>query len=213
MRSLRAAIMKAVFLVGLITIQGLDSELASAQSAQHAGKQTDDLRAKVDRLMQQLGNLHLGLGVTGVLQGTVNNEDNNPGEGNTTDATWSLDFEIGAPIGEHGQAFVLTEAGQGAGLTDEPGVGASFFGVNDDAGNSEASLEVTEAWYEHRLWGERAILTAGKVDLTNYFDANDVANDETTQFLSSGLVNSIAVEFPEDNSFGARLTVTPIRWL
>ncbi|MFQ5898883.1 MAG: carbohydrate porin [Candidatus Methylomirabilia bacterium] len=203
----------AVLVMGLMTSHGLDPELVAAQSARQIEEQHDDLRAKVERLIEQLGNLHLGLGFTGVLQGTANNADNNPKEGNSTDATWSVDLEVGAPIGERGEAFLLVEAGQGAGLTDELGVGASFFGVNDDAGDSEARLAVTEAWYEHHLWGERAVLTAGKVDLTNYFDANQVANDETTQFLSSGLVNSIAVEFPGDNSFGARLTLNPIRWL
>jgi hypothetical protein len=48
------------------------------------------------------------------------------------------------------------------------------------------------------------IFTPGKGDLTNYFDTNAVANDETSQFLSSGLVNSVAVTFPEDNGAGGR---------
>src|SRR6185295_981423 len=31
---------------------------------------------------------------------------------------------------------------------------------------------------------------AGRLDLTNYFDHNAAANDETTQFLSDALVNN-----------------------
>lgn len=49
------------------------------------------------------------------------------------------------------------------------------------------------------------MLTAGKVDLSNYFDNNGVANDETAQFLATTLVNSSAIEFP-DNGPGMRLT-------
>jgi carbohydrate-selective porin OprB len=179
----------------------------------HGAAAESDSQAKFDRLMEQLGNLEFGLGATGIVQGTIHNDANNPDDGETQDATWSIDLEIGAPIGEHGQAFMLIEAGQGEGLTNDPGIGDSFFGVNDDAGDSEAKLEVTEVWYEHLLWGERVIFTLGKIDLTNYFDTNAVANDETSQFLSSGLVNSIAITFPEDNSAGARLTATPAPWL
>src|SRR4030095_11514519 len=32
--------------------------------------------------------------------------------------------------------------------------------------------------------------TSGRLDLTNYFDRNAGANDETTQFLSDALVNN-----------------------
>ena len=168
---------------------------------------------KMDRLMQQLGNLEWGVGATGVLQGTMNNDDNNPDDNETQDATWSIDLEIGAPIGARGKAFVLIEAGQGEGLTNNPGVGDSFFGVNDDASDSEAKLEVPEVWCEHTFWAERAVFTVGKIDLSNYFDTNAIANDETTQFLSSGLVNSVAMTFPEDNGAGVRLTAAATPWL
>ncbi|MFQ5829592.1 MAG: carbohydrate porin [Candidatus Methylomirabilia bacterium] len=176
----------AVFVVGLATIQVLDPEFVSAQSGPQTEEQNDELRAKVDRLVEQLGRLHLALGVTGILQGTVNNEDNNPAERNTTDANWSLDLEVGAPIAEQGDAFVLIEAGQGEGVTDEPGVAESFFGVNDDAADSGTRLEVTEAWYEHELWGERAVVTIGKVDLTNYFDASAVETAWSAGIESGG---------------------------
>ena len=33
-------------------------------------------------------------------------------------------------------------------------------------------------------------MTAGRLDLTNYFDANAFANDESTQFISDALVNN-----------------------
>jgi len=36
-------------------------------------------------------------------------------------------------------------------------------------------------------------LTAGKIDLTNYFDINRAANDETSQFLAAAFVNGAAL--------------------
>ena len=160
---------------------------------------------------EQIGNLHIGVGLTGVVQGSNDAEDVS-GEGDDqTDASWSMDLEIEAPIGETGLAFMLIEAGQGEGLTDE--LEGLFHGVNDDAGDSESSLEVTEAWYEHYFCEERVVLTVGKIDLSNYVDGNAVANDETIQFLNTGLVNSLAVEFPEDNGAGVRLGVYPADWI
>jgi hypothetical protein len=51
-------------------------------------------------------------------------------------------------------------------------------------------LNLREAWLRTELFGQRLALTAGRLDLTNYFDHNAVANDETTQFLSDALVNN-----------------------
>lgn len=203
----------AMTLVGLMMGQGISPEPVGAQSATPHEDPFGAPRAAIDRLLEQLWNLTFRLGATGIIQGTVNNGDNNASEGNTADANWSVDLEVGAPIGQSGQAVILIEAAQGDGLTDEVGVGNALFGVNDDAGDSKARLEVMEVWYEHKLWDDHTTFTLGKVDLTNYFDGNAVANDETTQFLATGLVNSIAVEFPDDNGAGARLTVSPTPWL
>lgn len=51
-------------------------------------------------------------------------------------------------------------------------------------------LNLREAWLRTELFGQRLALTAGRLDLTNYFDQNAFANDETTQFLSDALVNN-----------------------
>ena len=56
-----------------------------AQSSSDADRPTT-LRARVDRLAEQLGNLELALGLTGIGQGSMNNDDNNPDKGDTTDA-------------------------------------------------------------------------------------------------------------------------------
>ena len=51
-------------------------------------------------------------------------------------------------------------------------------------------LNLREAWLRTAFFKERLALTAGYLDLTNYFDRNSVANDETTQFISDALVNN-----------------------
>ncbi len=51
-------------------------------------------------------------------------------------------------------------------------------------------LNLREAWLRTEVFSQRLSLIAGRVDLTNYFDRNAVANDETTQFISDALVNN-----------------------
>jgi hypothetical protein len=159
---------------------------------------------------QVLGNLTIGGGITMVGQLTIGNDKNDPPDDDVLDGNISADLEIGAKMGESGEAFLGLEAGNGDGLEgDEID---SYWGVNADATGDASTLDVTEAWYEHMFMDDMVAFTIGKLDLTNYFDGNEVANDETTQFLSGGFVNDATVEFP-DNSAGLRVTVSPVEIL
>ena len=77
---------------------------------------------------------------------------------------------------------------------------------------TQNQLNLREAWLRTELFGQRLALTAGRLDLTNYFDQNAFANDESTQFLSDALVNNqmlglssngtgVATEFDPKNGF------------
>ena len=77
---------------------------------------------------------------------------------------------------------------------------------------AQNQLNLREAWLRTELFGQRLALTAGRLDLTNYFDQNALANDESTQFLSDALVNNqmlglssngtgVATEFDAKNGF------------
>ena len=175
-------------------------------------RELDEMKETLSSLKEALGNIKVSADVTMVAQGSVNNDDNNNkehDEGDTQDAAWSFDLEVESKLSNSTTAYMLIEGGQGYGVDDEI---PTLSGFNDDAPETDsAQAEITEAWVEQEfsLGAAKLTFTIGKVDLTNYFDANEVANDETTQFLSSGFVNNLAVEWPEDNGFGARLTVEP----
>jgi hypothetical protein len=55
---------------------------------------------------------------------------------------------------------------------------------------TQNALNLREVWLRTELFGQRLALTAGRLDLTNYFDANAFSNDESMQFLSDALVNN-----------------------
>ncbi len=61
-------------------------------------------------------------------------------------------------------------------------------------------VNVREAWLRTELLGQKLTVSAGMLDLTNYFDLNTVANDETTQFITDGLVNNLFLGVPSNGA-------------
>ena len=127
----------------------------------------------------------------------------------------SYDLEVGADMESladlrGAEIYMLAEGAWtgGEGL-DARAVG-SLFGINDDMGG-ERTMDVTELWYEQSFLEDTFRFRIGKLDLTagwecrtcpSAFDGSLYANDETSQFLNSALVNNPTVPFP-DNGLGA----------
>jgi carbohydrate-selective porin OprB/outer membrane murein-binding lipoprotein Lpp len=163
----------------------------------------EKINAGLEEIKDALGGIEIGADITMIGQGTFNDDDE-MGYDNGSDASFSFDLEVAKSFSWGGSAAIVLEGGNGEGIDSRIG---SWSGFNDDNDDDETA-HVTEAWYEQSLLNEKLTFTFGKIDLTNYFDASKVANDETTQFLSTGFVNSLAVEFP-DNGPGARVTASP----
>ena len=193
-------------------VQELEERLKAYEEKQ---RQMEEKTKVVESLKEALGNIRISADITMVGQGTVNNDDNNNhehDEGDVQDGAWSFDLEIESRLWKNAKAYMLIEGGQGDGVDDEV---PTISGFNDDApGTDTAHAEITEAWFEQdvNIGPGTLTFTIGKVDLTNYFDTNEVANDETEQFLSSGFVNNLAVEWPDDNGPGVRFTYDFGRW-
>ncbi|MBN2034416.1 MAG: carbohydrate porin [Deltaproteobacteria bacterium] len=149
--------------------------------------------------------IDIAVGATGVLQGSAGAKERLSPEGDVTDGSMSFDLELTLPVAKYGKFYSLFEAGAGDGID---GNLPTLSGFNEDA-DDDQSIRLTDIWYEHTWLSNRLRLRGGKVDLTTDFDASTVANSETDQFLSSGFVNNLAVEFPDDNGLGAMLWVLP----
>jgi carbohydrate-selective porin OprB len=100
--------------------------------------------------------------------------------------------------------FIDFEAIAGPGPDKKLG---SLSRVNADAetlGDQDEKLTVREGWLWLQFINDRLDFFIGKLDLTNYFDRNVFANDETTQFLNAALVNNPMLKQPA-NSAGVTL--------
>ncbi|MDD5005313.1 MAG: carbohydrate porin [Candidatus Omnitrophica bacterium] len=171
-----------------------------------------DLHRQVGMPIGIAEGLEIGAGATMIMQGANNTNNATAGvsknEGRT-DASYSADITIGKEFEDAGgRAFLHLEVGQGSGLEDDLTL---YSNVNRDADNDN-NVRLTELWYEQAFLKDKAAATFGKLDPTAYFDNNEVANDETTQFLGRIFRNSPTIEFP-DNTAGMRFTYLPAEWL
>ena len=165
------------------------------------------MKQELERL-KSIGGLEIGAGITFVGQGTpnANNADATNGEESRFDGSYSIDLEVAKTFANFGMAFIHLEGGQGDTVEGELSV---FSNVNRDAGETNAHVDITEAWYEQYLFGNQLTVTGGKIDATGYMDTNEYANDECTQFLGHIFRNSAVIDWPDDNALGGRIYITP----
>ncbi|MBI3269507.1 MAG: carbohydrate porin [Planctomycetes bacterium] len=147
--------------------------------------------------------LTVATSATGVFQQIVNNTS--PATDNTGHAEGSFDlYFITTPL-PYSVFFIDLEAVGGQGPDREIG---SLANLNSDAGRNVVqdegndSVNVREVWLKSDLFQDRLHLVAGKLDLSNYFDRNKAANDETTQFLTDAFVNNPVLGTPAQNGPG-----------
>ncbi len=126
--------------------------------------------------------------------------------------TGSADYELtldleGLGLWKGGRIYTWAESGWNEAIDDRVG---DLFGVNCDA-IGDRSIWVHELYYEHSFLDGRIRFKAGKIDLTNDIDTNAYANDETSQFLNTALVNTGNIPGPPPG-LAAVLIVKPVDW-
>lgn len=162
------------------------------------------VNALLEAITQRPGRLRFNGGATAILQHAWNDTSEH------TTATGSFDIYAHTAFSPNTLLFIDLEAIGGYG-PDE--FYKTFSGLNDDAGSTQSDdgidrLNVLEAWVEFQMLKKTLTITAGKIDLTNYFDNNASANDETMQFISSAFVNSSAFSVPQNSpGFCVRTTL------
>lgn len=189
--------------------QALDSERLSEREPEIATRvkaleaQTQALQKPAAR-MEALEGVSISASLSGVLQ-TAPARLAASGAGETR-LNYRGDVQLSAPAGEwadvSGTAFAHLRFGQGAGVGLRPSYTSTpntlAFQTGDDADTSFAILAQAGFQLELPLPRERATqaatrrarLTLGKLDPFVYFDANALADDESSKFLNNAFVHN-----------------------
>ena len=151
--------------------------------------------------------ISIGLSGTGTLQHAIGIKgSNNTADGNLF-GVGSVDlYLIGKPA-LYTLFFVDIEAIGGFPPDDDIN---NVSALNSDNARriNDRELNLREVWLSTQLFDQELTLTAGMLDLTNYFDSNSVANDETTQFITDSLVNNPLLA-PPSNGGGIAAVYDP----
>lgn len=121
---------------------------------------------------------------------------------------WYWDLEVMQDLWPGADLVMDLEVDKGKGV-DKFLPTFSIFNTNSGA---DASLYIPDLYLEQKACADKLFLATGKVDLSNWFDVNEVANSGDTQFLSSALINNQAIPFPA-KGLGAMINFKPCAWL
>lgn len=172
----------------------------------------ESLAEKIAAAVEQSQRLKLGGSARGILQGVIGTDRDD-----RLFAVGALDlYFFTAPL-PRSILFIDLESIGGRG-PDEVVRSLSRLNTEADTLDVTDDLKIREAWLLHQFWGDRLHVIGGKIDLTNYFDQNGIANDETAAFLNTSLVNNpllaqpvngpgVAVLFNPKGDLGARFGV------
>lgn len=193
-------------------VESLKKRVEALEKKIESQEVTDELGHKYHPIHSIYG-LKIGGGITMVGQGATHTK------GATNSAfTLSADIALESKVGSDGRAVGVLDYQRGTGLSGLP----AFFtspngnasGTNADIeGFNDSSLHVTQFYYEHDFSGDLTV-SVGQLDMTGYFDSNEFANNERSQFLANIFVNNPTVEWGGSADFyspGVRLTYFPAK--
>ncbi|GAM09730.1 carbohydrate-selective porin, OprB family [Geobacter sp. OR-1] len=142
-------------------------------------------------------NISISGSMVGAFQNTIGNRQQKDGG----DAVGRGDLVFNFRITDSTIAVINIRAEGGKGIDSRI---ANLGGLNGIATADGDNVRFYKAFVEQSLFDDRLIATIGKISITDYFDNNTAANDETSQFLATPFINAPAVSFPY-NGPGARI--------
>ncbi|MEW6118774.1 MAG: carbohydrate porin [Pseudomonadota bacterium] len=130
------------------------------------------------------------------------------GNGDGSDLTSRADVEVELPMGSIGDAegklFAHLRAGDGEGVDT-----GAFAPSNSMAFGHESRMDLMQAWYQLDMpvggaGGTlgRVEMTVGKIDPFGFFDGNNVADDESEQFLNLAFIHNPLLDAGGDIGVG-----------
>lgn len=137
-------------------------------------------------------------------QQVILRDKNNAG---TSRAMWYLSLAVEQKLWPGAKLYAEFDVDKNKGID-------KFFSPYSDFNNNTGenkNIYLPRVYLEQELFQDRAYLAGGKLDLSDWFDVNLVANSADEQFLATALVNNYVIPFPS-KGIGAMAAFTPYEW-
>ncbi len=122
-------------------------------------------------------------------------------------AAWYYNMALEQKLWKDASAHLEFEGGHNKGIDK---LLPTFSVFNSKAGEP-AYFYINKFYLGQRFFQEKGFLAAGRLDLSDWFDINKVANSGDKQFLSASLVDNLIIPFPQ-KGLGAMAKFKPADW-
>ena len=149
------------------------------------------INEKIEEALSAEGEKAVAVAVSGAIMPTGSIQSRGPtqpADGKVYDLA-SADISFAARVGQY-TSFYADLVGLTGPTPDSEINGLTLLNSYTARLTTQNAINLREAWLRTELFRQSLAISAGRLDLANYFDRNTVANDETSQFLSDALVNN-----------------------
>jgi Carboxypeptidase regulatory-like domain/Carbohydrate-selective porin, OprB family len=149
------------------------------------------INEKIEEALSAEGEKSVALGVSAAIMPTGSLQasgPSQPADGKVYDLA-SADISFAARVAQN-TTFYADLVGLTGPTPDREVNGLTLLNSYTARLSTQNAINLREAWLRTELFKQSLAISAGRLDLTSYFDRNAVANDETSQFLSDALVNN-----------------------
>ena len=122
-------------------------------------------------------------------------------------AAWYYNMALEQKLWNEACAHLEVEGGHNKGIDKF----LPTFSVFNSKAGEPAYFYVNKLYLGQGLFQKKGLLTAGRLDLSDWFDANKAASSGDKQFLSASLVNNLIIPFPQ-RGLGAMARFKPADW-
>jgi carbohydrate-selective porin OprB len=119
-----------------------------------------------------------------------------------------LNLEIKQKLWQGAAAYIEFESDKGRGVDKFI---STYSGFNTNAGE-DIDFYIPQLYAEQNLFADKINISFGKLDLSNWFDGNVVAESGDTQFQSDALINNLTIPFPA-KGLGGTIAFAPYDWV
>ncbi len=214
-KSQKANFFSSIFILTLITTsffstaQAKETSLELSEEMDRSAETEATPKSLVEKILQEKKDLKEKYGTTFAF--VINSQiqsalyaKTNKGK---TRAAWYYNMALEQKLWNGASANFEFEGGYNKGIDK---LLPTFSVFNSKAGEP-AYFYINKLYLGQGFFQEKGFLAAGRLDLSDWFDANKVANSGDKQFLSASLVDNLIIPFPQ-KGLGAMAKFKPADW-
>lgn len=210
-----AIIFSSIFILAVITnllfstAQAKETSLELSEEVDRSAEAEAKPKSLVEKILKEKNDLKnkYGTSIAFVINSQIQSALYAKTNKGKSRAAWYYNMALEQKLWSGAYAHFEFEGGHNKGIDK---LLPTFSVFNSKAGEP-AYFYINKLYLRQGFSQEKGFLAAGRLDLSDWFDINKVANSGDTQFLSASLVDNLIIPFPQ-KGLGAMAKFKPADW-